>query len=201
MKFAEINKKFTAKVAEYIAQGWTINAGTMNGSQGEIAKIDLTVEKEVIRVMLDTEYTHDHIGNRFYCFDKVQLIVGRPDSHIRVNESRDYDTIWNNRLDVIYCEEFYKIGRGRPDWYGTKEETMAAQDKNLERYIARQESPEQLPDKAKAIILPMIRRMPKCKSVTVREIGPVIKSVVTRRNGQDTTRYTAEVRGQRVALN
>lgn len=201
MKFAEINKKFTAKVAEYIMQGWTINAGTMNGSQGEIAKIDLTDGKDVIRVMLDTEYTHDHIGNRFYCFDKVQLIVGRPERPIRVNESRDYDTIWNNRLDVIYCEEFYKIGRGRPDWYGTKEETMAAQDKNLERYIARQESPEQLPDKAKAIILPMIRRMPKCKSVTVREIGPVIKSVVTRRNGQDTTRYTAEVRGQRVALN
>ena len=168
MKFAEINKKFTAKVAEYIAQGWTIN---------------------------------ERIGDRFYCFDKVQLIVGRPERPIRVNESRDYDTIWNNHLDVIYCEEFYKIGRGRPEWYGTKEETMAAQDKNLERYIARQESPEQLPDKAKAIILPIIRRMPKCKSVTVREIGPVIKSVVTRRNGQDTTRYTAEVRGQRVALN
>ena len=201
MKFAEINKKFTAKVAEYIAQGWTINAGTMNGSQGEIAKVDMTNGKDVIRVMLGTDYTHDHIGNRFYCFDKVQLIVGRPERPIRVNESRDYDTIWNNHLDVIYCEDFYKIGRNRPEWYGTKEETMAAQDKNLERYIARQESPEQLPDKAKAIILPMIRRMPKCKSVTVREIGPVIKSVVTRRNGQDTTRYTAEVRGQRVALN
>lgn len=201
MKFAEINKKFTAKVSEYIAQGWTINAGTMAGHQGEIAKIDLTDGKDIIRVMLDTNYTHDHIGNRFYCLDKVQLIVGRATDSVRINESRDFDTIWNNRLDVIYCEEFYKIGRNRPEWYGTKEETMAAQDKNLERYIARQESPEQLPDKAKAIILPMIRRMPKCKSVTVREIGPVIKSVVTRRNGQDTTRYTAEVRGQRVALN
>lgn len=201
MKFAEINKKFTAKVAEYIMQGWTINAGTMNGSQGEIAKVDLTNGKEVVRVMLGTDYTHERIGDRFYCFDKVQLIVGRPDSHIRVNESRDYDTIWNNRLDVIYCEEFYKIGRGRPDWYGTKEETMAAQDKNLDRYMARQESKEELPDKAKAIILPLIRRMPKCKSVTIREIGPVIKSVVTRRNGQEAIRYTAEVRGQRVALN
>ena len=201
MRFAEINKKFTAKVAEYIAEGWTINAGTMNGSQGEIAKVDMTNGKDVIRVMLDTDYTHERNGDRFYCFDKVRLIVGRPERPIRVNESRDYDTIWNNHLDVIYCEEFYKIGCGRPDWYGTKEETMAAQDKNLERYIARQESPEQLPDKAKGIILPMIRRMPKCKSVTVREIGPVIKSVVTRRNGQDTIRYTAEVRGQRVALN
>lgn len=201
MKFAEINKKFTAKVAEYIAQGWTINAGTMNGSQGEIAKVDMTNGKDIIRVMLDTDYAHERIGDRFYCFDKVQLIVGRPDRPIRVNESRDYDTIWNNHLGVIYCEEFYKIGRGRPDWYGTKEETMAAQDKHLDRYMAAQESREQMPDKAKAIILPLIRRMPKCKSVTLREIGPVIKSVVTRRNGQDTTRYTAEVRGQKVALN
>lgn len=201
MKFAEINKKFTSKVAEYIMQGWTINAGTMNGSQGEIAKVDMTNGKDVIRVMLDTDYTHERIGDRVYCFDKVQLIVGRPERTIRVNESRDYDTIWNNHLDVIYCEEFYKIGRGRPDWYGTKEETMAAQDKNLDRYMAAQESREQLPDKAKAIILPLIRRMPKCKSVTIREIGPVIKSVVTRRDGKEATRYTAEVRGQRVALN
>ena len=201
MKFAEINKKFTAKVAEYIAQGWTINAGTMAGHQGEIAKIDLTDGKDIIRVMLDTKYTHDHIGNRFYCLDKVQLIVGRATDSVRINESRDFDTIWNNRLDVIYCEEFYKIGRGRPDWYGTKEETMAAQDKNLDRYMAAQESKEQLPDKAKAIILPLIRRMPKCKSVTIRDIGPVIKSMVTRRNGQEAIRYTAEVRGQRVALN
>ena len=201
MKFAEINKKFTAKVAEYIAQGWMINAGTMRGHQGEIAKIDLTNGEDVIRVMLDTKYDHDRIGNRFYRFDKVQLIVGRSTDKVRTNESQDFDTIWNERLDVIYCEEFYKIGRGRPDWYGTKEETMSAQDKNLDRYMAAQESKEELPDKAKAIILPLIRRMPKCKSVTLREIGPVIKSVVTRRNGQEAIRYTAEVRGQRVALN
>lgn len=35
MKYIDINQKFTAKVAEYIAKGYTINTATMSGSQGE----------------------------------------------------------------------------------------------------------------------------------------------------------------------
>ena len=58
MKYIDINQKFTAKVAEYIAKGYTINAATMSGSQGEVAHVDLTDGKQVVRVLLDsfTEY-------------------------------------------------------------------------------------------------------------------------------------------------
>ena len=31
----------TAKVAEYIADGYILNTGTMSGSQGDILKVDL----------------------------------------------------------------------------------------------------------------------------------------------------------------
>ena len=42
MKFIDINREFTAAASSYMAQGYYINAGTMGGSQGEVAHIDLT---------------------------------------------------------------------------------------------------------------------------------------------------------------
>ena len=37
MKFIDINREFTAAANSYMAQGYYINAGTMGGSQGEVA--------------------------------------------------------------------------------------------------------------------------------------------------------------------
>ena len=87
--------KFSAAVAEYIAKGYIINTGTMNGSQGEVAHVDLTNDSEIIRVVLmynfatwpEKEYT---------------IIVGRTQPNaipnLRTNEA---ETIWNNKLEVI----------------------------------------------------------------------------------------------------
>ena len=36
MKYADINAIFTAKVAEYIGNGYVINSASMSGHQGEI---------------------------------------------------------------------------------------------------------------------------------------------------------------------
>jgi uncharacterized protein YeeX (DUF496 family) len=52
MKFAEINRRYTEAVAEWLAKGYTINTATMSGTQGEFAKIDLTDGKEIIRVVV-----------------------------------------------------------------------------------------------------------------------------------------------------
>ena len=54
MKFIDINREFTAAASSYMAQGYYINAGTMGGSQGEVAHIDLTNGTEIIRVLLTT---------------------------------------------------------------------------------------------------------------------------------------------------
>ena len=48
MKFIDINREFTAAANSYMAQGYYINAGTMGGSQGEVAHIDLTNGTEII---------------------------------------------------------------------------------------------------------------------------------------------------------
>lgn len=52
MKYADINKRYTEIVSEYMAAGYTLNSSTMSGSQGEIASIDLTDGKAIIRVLV-----------------------------------------------------------------------------------------------------------------------------------------------------
>ncbi len=45
----DIENIYTDTVKEYMNKGYRIYSPTMGGSQGEIAKIDLTNDKDVIR--------------------------------------------------------------------------------------------------------------------------------------------------------
>lgn len=95
MKFIDINRKFTAAVSSYIEQGYSINAGTMGGSQGEIANIDLTNGTEIIRVLLTS-------FNNFHGTEGVELIVGRVKDDIKPNQEDRWSTVWNERLETNY---------------------------------------------------------------------------------------------------
>ena len=54
MKYSDINKMFTTEVNKYLAQGYRFNTASMNGSQGELAKVDLTNGTEIIRIVART---------------------------------------------------------------------------------------------------------------------------------------------------
>lgn len=94
MKFIDINREFTAAANSYMAQGYYINAGTMGGSQGEVAHIDLTNGTEIIRVLLTT-------FNNYLGTEGVELIVGRVKDDIKPNQEDRWNTVWNERLEVI----------------------------------------------------------------------------------------------------
>ena len=55
----DINRAFTEKVAELLSRGYQIHPGTMGGSQGEIAHVDLYKDDEIIRVLLDRSAGND----------------------------------------------------------------------------------------------------------------------------------------------
>lgn len=204
MKFAEINRKFTETVAEWIGKGYTINTATMSGSQGEIAKIDLTNGSEIIRVLLNSSgHPITVINDRYYSFDIVELTVGRVTDSVKPNSPDTWATVWNNNLEIISSEEFYEIGRNRHEkWYGTKEEAIAQQDKNWERHEARTVSERtELLLLGAAIVLTFVKRQPKCKSVRLGEIDRVTKTVS--KNMFDdgySVRYTVEARGNTYRL-
>lgn len=138
MKFAEINKRYTEIVAEYLTKGYTINAGTMSGSQGEIAHIDLTDGNSIIRVLVCEE---TELDENYHRIDTCQIIVGRcTDTEVAINnDDRMGRTIWNNKLDIILCEKYYKLSRysSTGTEYGTKEEAEIVEEKRSQRYEAR----------------------------------------------------------------
>ena len=160
MKFAEINAKFTQKVAEYMAKGYTINTATMSGSQGEIAKIDLTDGNEIIRVLLNSFHNPcESIENRWYSFSGVSLIVGRVTDKVAPNVPDTWITAWTDNLAILHTEEYFEIGRekrGCSKWYGTKEQTIAQQDKQAERDKVCRVKVTELSEAAKTIVLPFV---------------------------------------------
>lgn len=129
MKYAEINKRYTAIVTEYLAKGYMVNTATMKGSQGERAHIDLTNGTEVIRIVLQSFFKWEDVP-----VEGWEIIVGRAAEEDKVvpHDHYDYATILNGNLEVLSCERFYKIG-SQAGWFGTKEEAVEATRKHFER--------------------------------------------------------------------
>lgn len=205
MKYESINRRYTEVVAEWMAKGYTINTATMSGSQGEVAKIDLTNGQEIIRILLEpTGRPITRIGERCYNFDSLHLAVCRAQDQIPANSGSTWATIWRNRLDTIYSEDYYQIGREHRNgekWYGTRDEAIAQQDKQWERYCATASNRDHdLPEEAKRIVLPFLRRQPKCKSVQLSDVESVTKRSFERRDGTCYSKYIVTARGKTYTL-
>ena len=191
MKKQEIRKLYTEKVAELLAQGYTIFPDTMNGSQGEIAHIDLTNGSEILRVLLERSYSARHAEGGYWG-TTIRLTVGRAAADTWVGETWD-GTIWNNRLEKISEIEWAEIGReGR--WYTDLAEAERIQRLQLERYRNRDDhaSYTDLPDSFKSAALHWVRKQPRMKTTKLSDIELVRK--VRTPNGK--THYEIKARGR-----
>ena len=172
MKYAEINKKFTDKVNEYLNKGYIINSATMTGSQGEVAKVDLTNGKEIIRVMIDECWYGCYSDYKGY-----EIYVGKAiNTEHKIHSYGSFEKIWNNELIEIFSEKYYKADRYRhKDWFVTEEEIRHISKKWEERIVNRWSSSTSLPDKAKDIALKYVRKQPKCSRAR-KESVQIIKN-------------------------
>lgn len=167
MKFAEINKRYTEIVAECISRGCTINAGTMSGSQGEIAHIDLTDGESIIRVLIEEVHQWRTTG------DFIQIIVGKcTDKRVKINSNDTWQTIWNIELDVVYCEMFYELGEDRKSGmeYGTKEEAEIVNSKHIQRYSNRPKERDDLTEKYLEIGKRIVKRVWNKKKISNSDV-------------------------------
>lgn len=173
MKFADINRRYTEIVAEWLAKGYTINTATMGGSQGEIAKVDLTDGHEIIRIFAET-FSNVHTDS--LC--GIEITVGRYDANydnsgLLPNREAGLDIIWNVRLKVLSNERFYKLGtncKSGESYYGSWSEAEAAKRRHLVRRSRKERKyePKQFTsDQAKEIGKRIIRR--QCGVKRIRE--------------------------------
>lgn len=167
-KKQDIDRIFTETVAGLLAQGYQINPATMNGSQGEIAHIDLIKGDEIIRVLLD------HSAGRGEKPDGFRLIVGRNTDRIRMNCFDTLgNTIWNNRLEILSEIEFCQIGE---NYYTDAETGKSIQKKRRARWEARHESVRrELPDAFKCAALKYVQRQPRMKSCKLSDVTRVTR--------------------------
>jgi len=205
MLYKEINKRFTEIVVEYMAKGYYINTASQSGSQGEIAKVDVTDGKEIIRILIDNFNSWDDNTS----LEGIEIVVGKVAENDRVtpNSTRTWGTIWNNHLEVISEEKFYQVGRenrcGSKN-YGTHDEAVEAQDKRYDRYrMNRQSDGEHIfSQTVHSAVLPFVKRQPKCKTARLADIEKVYSVVNTSRfsNGKVSKSYYVVARGKRYKL-
>lgn len=94
-KKQDIDRIFTEKVSELIAQGFQINPATMGGSQGEIARVDLCKGDELIRVLLESRSGWGEYP------DYLSLTVGRCTEPLRNDSFNTHEIIWNHKLEIV----------------------------------------------------------------------------------------------------
>ena len=104
MKRNELDAIFTAKVNEYLANGYMINTNTMGGNQGEIAHVDFRKDDEVARLLMETEC--DQLDRNV-----VRITIGR--SANQINPLQESATIWNGNLEIIEEFVFLKESKDR----------------------------------------------------------------------------------------
>lgn len=188
MKYVDINRKFTEAVNEYTAKGYTFNTSSMRGSQGEIARVDLTNGTEIIRIILDTFSQFEPFA------EGVEIVVGRyNENKVVPNTNSSFDTLWNNELDIIKTERFYKLSSNVSiDYYGTMEEATAANEVRLARWRERGDNKQKTftSDAALEIAKRAIRRKLGTKRITTADV----------KIQKDKRGYSVSYHGKTVAL-
>ena len=198
MNSADLNWRFTATVYDYISRGYTINLPTMRSiSSDECGKVDMTDGKEIIRILLE-EFLDDTDA---YRLRGVRLIIGRATEKYLTPHKRSYDCIWNDNLDVLSEERFYRIGEWNNDWYGTKPEAIAREKLHRERMHNRWESEcVMFGESAKRIVLPFLRRQKNRKSAAIKDITRVYKRIYGY-GSEQSVKYIVSSKGRDFVLN
>lgn len=201
MKYAEINRRVTEIVADYILKGYSINTSTMSGTQGEVASIDLTAGESVIRITINRFFFKDGLYN-----DGFEIVVGKAEESIRANQpaGTKYETIWNDRLDIIHHEEFYEVGKihGCPAWFGNRDEAVAASNVRVHRYALNSYEPvskDSLPGYATKIAERYIRRVTGIKRPNPEKIN--VRHAIRRDDGHVYGQYIITYNGKSYILN
>ena len=164
----DINRMFTEKVTELIGQGYQINPATMSGSQGEYGHVDLRKGSDIIRVLLDDGSDYEE------GVDFMRLAVGRCTDQIRMGTfDRLGNTIWNNRLEILFEIKFAKIAE---NYFTDMETGVQMRRKRYLRWKQKNRRDRRdLPDSFKSAALRYVQKQPRMKTCKLSEIERVTR--------------------------
>ena len=164
----DINRMFTEKVTELIGQGYQINPATMSGSQGEYGHVDLRKSTDIIRGLLDDGSDYEE------GVDFMRLVVGRCTDQIRMGTfDRLGNTIWNNKLEILFEIKFAKIAE---NYFTDMETGVQMRRKRYLRWKQKNRRDRRdLPDSFKSAALRYVQKQPRMKTCKLSEIERVTR--------------------------
>ena len=178
----DIEKAFTEKVQEYLMKGYRFYSDGMRGSQGELAKVVLTDDNELIIIYLDEDHRPlEVIHNSVILFVEKQPCTKH--------------TVWLHEGDIIEKTVWYDLSGGYGEYYLDSNDpkmndiiAIKCYRRNLRHNSKNSKNVEFTSDKAKKIILPLIKKQPKCKSKTINDIV----SISRRYNSSNSSYYVVQ---------
>lgn len=176
LKREDIEREYTKKISEYLGQGYVVNLASMNGTQGEEAKIDLRKGNEVLRIYLDKSalYPTKTEGKEKYLsyVDALSLIIKR-----YVEDGDFYsDTLWLKDGEEIYRKDYYYVVKNRKKGgeilVDTVDEILRIQDIQYKRRANRRQETVIyfLSDKAKEFARRVIAKRSTYKRISNQDI-------------------------------
>ncbi len=209
-KKQDIDRIFTETVAGLLAQGYQINPSTMNGTQGEIARVDLSKGDDLLRVWLDEEAPGRTTNG---C---LRLMVGRDTDHLRTDMDEHCRrlnrtlapafTIWNYTLEILSERKFYTFSyqyARNATLFCDKATAEEAAAKRTARALAWRKSMNArrvLPDGFKSAALHWVQKKKGFKRCRLDEIESVIRvnqtDYLTYEVKPELDHYEIKVRGR-----
>lgn len=168
-KKQDIDRIFTEKVSELLAQGYQINTAMMGDSWNqEIAKIDLIKDNEIWRVALVRSNERKH--------DKFDVLIIKVLS--KALGSSCSQIVYTHDMHVVSQIEFGSAGykySHKDVWMDIDSAFLSAQKRDARRQARRMPHRHRMPDSAKSIALRWIRKQKGCKSCRLGEIESVVR--------------------------
>lgn len=163
---------FSGMIQLYMIKGYRINATTMGGSQGEIAKIDLTNDEEIVRVSMDRTFYSDR--DAFYHGDSITITAER-------YPMSDTDLLWTGKGEEIEKREYVLL---EGEAYCMRGKFVSAADFKTNRIAEKKKDRVQFKGTGiinfdMDVVLGIVRKQPGLKTATPENIVRVRKD-----NGQ-----------------
>lgn len=173
MKFSEIERLFSEKVAEYLAKGYTIDVQSVRNYGGEFGKVDLRNDGRIIRVV---------VRNRISLLSDDKLSDFYPERVvIRVSEMRytqkketEYDrteSYPDSDFSVLEEQEWVRLSK---TWFVTKEEAKAIVEKKRKRVCVKYDpwrvNQRFIPSRCDDLLVKIARRHRPLKNVTAEDV-------------------------------
>lgn len=105
-KREDIQDQYTEMVDRYIRKGYVINPESMSGSQGEIAKIDLTDGREIVRVYIEHKTHYGSMEDDWFDYDSIDIVA---ESFPYQEQTGLFSDIWTGKGEEIKRIEFCKL--------------------------------------------------------------------------------------------